>query len=191
MGSEMKCAFVWSDRARILNPKSAIHPHDADIVDPRHAELNETLWFHQLLRDKGVLGVPIENGRQTLHRGADGINEFMFVIIAALRFADQQVCGFETSFETNVPLSTEERFVFPGFGCCHRLMDTFLMGNERSLVGNRAVWGSARERPGGGADLGGVTRGSFQKDQHGCSCKGYCVLCSAVDASFIKFHFIK
>ena len=166
--SKVERAFVRPDRTRILDTKASIHTNHTNIINPGNTELNVPLWFHQLLRDEGVLWVPIENGRKALHGGAKRIDKFMFVIVAALRFTNQQVGGLEAGLETNVALSTEERLVPPLFGDGHRLMDTLFSCNERSFATlGRTIWEGTREGSKSPAEPDSIGGRSLQKDQHG------------------------
>lgn len=44
-----------------LHTESTVHAEDAHVVQPRHAELNETLWLNELLRDPRELRVAVED----------------------------------------------------------------------------------------------------------------------------------
>mmetsp|Transcript_117998 Transcript_117998/g.330425 ORF Transcript_117998/g.330425 Transcript_117998/m.330425 type:complete len:208 (+) Transcript_117998:922-1545(+) len=114
----------------VLHAVSSVQPIDARVIDPSHAELNETLGFDQRLRGKGVLGIAVEDRRQALHGRCDRLDVFLLVTVAALGFADQQVGRLHTGLETDITLPTEQRLVSPRLGHFHGLMHTFLIGQQ-------------------------------------------------------------
>lgn len=131
MSAEMEGSGVRSQRAAVLDPVAAVVAVHTNVIDPRDSELYESLRFHQLLGEEGVLGVPIEDWGEALHGAGHGIDVFDLVGIAAFGFSDQQFGGFLSRFEAHVALSTKEGFVAPGFGGVrHGLMDSLFFRDE-------------------------------------------------------------
>ena len=128
--TKMKGPLVGSECGRELNAVAAVHPNDAGIIHPSDAELDQPLGLHECFGDKGVFGIAIENGAKSHVNTGNGVNKISQGMIASFGFVDEQLSGFESSFESDVALATEERFVSPGFGHFHGLMDPIFRGDE-------------------------------------------------------------
>jgi hypothetical protein len=79
--------LVGTEGRGVLDAKSAIHANHPNVVHPADSELQVTFGFHQLFGNKGISGIAIENGRETLKGGLDRVNELGFVVIAAFGFS--------------------------------------------------------------------------------------------------------
>lgn len=59
--AEMDGTLVGTDGRRVLDAISAVHPWRSNVVNPSHAELDETFRFHELLGYKGITRIALKD----------------------------------------------------------------------------------------------------------------------------------
>jgi hypothetical protein len=133
--AQVEGSLVGSEAAAVLDPVPAVHPDDARVVGPRHAELQEPVGLHEGLGDEGVLGIALEDGRQALEGGLDGVDEVGLVSVPALGLLHQQIGRLQAGLEPDVALTSEQRLVPPRLADLHGLVHPFLAGYQ-ALAGN-------------------------------------------------------
>mmetsp|Transcript_19953 Transcript_19953/g.58271 ORF Transcript_19953/g.58271 Transcript_19953/m.58271 type:complete len:243 (-) Transcript_19953:94-822(-) len=116
VGSKVEGSLVGPQGARVLDADATIHAEYAHIIQPRDAELNEALWFNELLGNPRVLRVPVKDRSQRRERRREGLQEQSLALVPAGGLADEQLRGLGAGLELDIPLAPHEGPVSPRHG---------------------------------------------------------------------------